>query len=150
MARITAAFALTCILVPVALAKDLCVQVDQGFYAGSVIALKKVKLGPGSFGPVHGYFARFFLSGFPEFSPLDGQSLVSEISGNLVVGVSSYDVISRDTGNFSVGTSISPINIGCTAGSDGKIGVLDTCTAFVLSEFDGAHIIPCEAAPPIP
>ena len=76
--------------------------------------------------------------------------VVSEISGNLVVGVSSHDVISRDTGNFSVGTSISPINIGCTAGSDGKIGILDPCTTFVLSECADAHIIPCDAAPPIP
>ena len=150
MARITAAFALTCIIAPAALAKDVCIQVDKGFYAGSVIALKKVKLGPGSFGPVHGYFARFYLSGFPEFSPLDGQSVVSAISGNLVVGVSSHDVISRDTGNFSVGMSISAINLGCTAGSDGKIGILDPCVAFVLSEFADAHIIPCDDAPPIP
>ena len=40
--------------------------------------------------------------------------------------------------------------LGCTAGSDGKIGVLDPCVAFVLSEFADAHIIPCDAAPPIP
>ena len=106
MAGITAAFALTCIVVPGALAKDVCVQGDKGFYAGSVIVLKKVKLGPGSFGPVNGCFARFYLSGFPELSPLDGQSVVSEISGNLVLGVWSHDVISRDTGNFSVGMGI--------------------------------------------
>ena len=54
------------------LSKDLCVQIDEGVYGGSLVVLKRVKLGPQQHGPVPGYLRRFSGSaGFTDAYPLN-------------------------------------------------------------------------------
>ena len=85
--RLLFALALVGTMASPGLSKDLCVQIDGGIYAGSLIVLKRVKLGPQRHGPVHGYLRRFSGSvGFTDAYPLNGQAMVSS-TGNLVVGL---------------------------------------------------------------
>ena len=85
--QVPVAFALVCALASPALSRDFCVQLDEGIYAGSVILLKGVRLGPRQHGPVYGYLRRFSgTSGFTDAYPVDGQAMVSS-TGNLAVGL---------------------------------------------------------------
>ena len=49
--------ALVCAMASPALAGGLCVQMDAGANAGSLIVLKKVKLGARAAGPAQGFIA---------------------------------------------------------------------------------------------
>ena len=150
--RVGLVAALVCAVVPTAMAKDLCIEIDSGTFTGSMIVLKKVKLAPQSFGPVHGYFALFntTFSLFSFFSPVVGQTIVSS-DRNLVVGLSLLPGTIAGNGAVATGGAISPISLTCLPGADGKIGVSDTCNVFVVSAGNVlAHTIGCKDAPPIP
>jgi hypothetical protein len=47
-------------------------------------------------------------------------------------------------------TRLFPINLGCSPGADGKIGLVDTCEGFVFEVAATAHVIDCDDVPPIP
>jgi hypothetical protein len=153
---VSAALGLVCAIASPALSKDLCVQVDEGIFAGSVIVLKGVKQAPGQYGPVHGYLRRFIPVPSPRFGdafPLQGQALVSS-TGNLVVGLVWPLVVINVNGGVS--TLVAPsanqtLWLACNAGPDGKVGVLDSCPdALVLNDNVASHVIPCKDAPPLP
>ena len=150
-----AVVALVCSLASPALSKDLCVQIDEGVFGGSVIVLKRVKLGAQQFGPVHGYLRRFSPpASFGNAFPLDGQALVSS-TGNLVMGLNwplAFIDADGDTSTLALPSGNQTIWLACNAGPDGKIGPLDPCpNAFVLNANVASHVVPCkDVAPPLP
>jgi hypothetical protein len=134
------------------LSKDLCVQIDGGVYAGSLVVLKRVKLGPQQHGPVHGYLRRFSGSvGFTDADPLNGQAMVSS-TGNLVVGLNwslTAILADGDVTNLFVPATNQTITLACLAGADGKIGSLDSCPdTFVLNDHVASHVVPCKDVSP--
>jgi hypothetical protein len=152
------AIALVCAVASPALSKDLCVQVDEGAFAGSVIVLQKVKLGPQQYGPVHGYLRRFSGTPLPDSFgnafPLFGQAIVSS-TGDLVVGLAWPLAFIDEDGKgstLSLPADNQTLWLACTAGPDGKVGVLDSCPdAFVLNDNVPSHVVPCkDVAPPLP
>ena len=149
-----AAVALVCSLVSPALSRDFCVQLDEGIYAGSVILLKKVRLGPRQHGPVYGYLRRYSGSfGFTDAYPVDGQAIVSS-TGNLAVGLN-WSLVAiladGDVTNLFLPATNQTITLACLAGPDGRVGILDSCPdAFVLNDNVASHVIPCNILPPLP
>lgn len=148
--------ALLCTLVPPALAKDVCIQVDAGWNPGSQIVLKRVNLGAQKFAPVHGYYVRYDPStsaGFIQWNPLDGQAIVAS-NRNLILGLTLHEIAITNTAAILTHSRMFPINLGCEPGTDGKIGVLDACTGWFggsTSPVDiEGHIIDCDDALPIP
>ena len=153
---LSAALALVFTIASPALSKDLCVQVDEGIFAGSVIVLKGLKQAPGQYGPVHGYLRRFNAGlppGFGDAFPLHGQALVSS-TGNLVVGLTwplARIGVGGDVSTLVLPSANQTLWLACTAGPDGKVGVLDSCpNAFVLNDNVASHVIPCKDAPDLP
>lgn len=147
MKRVMFALALVCALAPTAIAKELCIRLNTG----AAIRLKDVKLGKQKFGPVHGYYQDLDPShGFVRVSPLQGQAITSS-TGNLVVGLSFYETTINAGGNFNVLNDIFAINLGCTAGPDGKIGLLDSCDTFAFNGSSGtAQVIACKDVASVP
>lgn len=76
--------------------------------------------------------------------------------GDLIVGLTWHEVSMLRRGNDTVPSlnvldGIVAINLGCPAGPDGKIDVLDTCDGFVANGSVDAHVVPCkDTTPPIP
>ena len=139
-----------------ALSKDLCVQIDGGIYAGSLVVLKRVKLGPQQQGPVYGYLSHYSpgLPGFAEAYPVHGQAIVSS-TGNLVVGLTWSLAANEPNGDVTTlftPATVQTISLACQAGPDGKVGVLDSCPdAFVLNDHVASHVVPCKGlAPALP
>ena len=143
------ALALVCTLASPALAKDLCLQLDTGLYAGSHVVLKDVNLGAQKFGPVHGYLARFGVSSFIQFYPTEGQAMVSS-THNLLLGLMVHEGVLNPDGSADIGFDAFFMNLRCPPGTDGKINVLDTCDGFVSGAGATGHIIDCHSAPRIP
>ena len=151
MARVVLAAALAGLVASQALAKDLCFQMEQSF-AGTELVLKGVKLSPGAFGPVQGYYARYDLgvtNTFIDFAPLAGQAVVSS-QRNLVVGLSFYNTALQVAGTVNALPGLLGINLGCLSGPDNKIGDGDACDAYVDTVATSAHVISCKDAPKLP
>ncbi len=150
MSRTALALALCCLTPSLALAKDLCVQVDAGSYAGSHFVLKKCKLARSSTGPLHGYLARYSQATFTYslFYPIDGESIVNG-RGDVALGIALHDAVVSSNGT-GTGQNIIAVNITCQSGSDGKIGVLDPCDGFVGGQSTTGHVIECKGVAPIP
>jgi hypothetical protein len=150
MSRLVFATVLACIASSIAAAKELCIQLDTGGSSGSRIVLKKVKLGRGNVAPAQGYFARYDPGTltYGEFSPIDGGSIVNS-NGDIVLGLAWHEVAIR-ANNYNVLNDNIAVNVGCTAGPDGKLGVLDPCSAYVSNQAASAHVILCEDVAPIP
>ena len=121
-------------------------------YAGSLVVLKRVKLGPQQHGPVHGYLRRYSGSfGFSDAYPLHGQAMVSS-TGNLVVGLTwslTAILADGDVTNLFLPAENQTITLACLAGPDGKIGSLDSCpNTFVLNDSVASHVVPCKDVSP--
>jgi hypothetical protein len=143
------ALALSCATASVALAKDLCIQLNSGSFAGSHLVVKKAKLGKSAAGPVEGYLARYVGSPDFFFSPIYGATIINA-AGNIGVGVEVANVnIVGSGGSGSSSGSPTVITLNCRAGSDGKLGVLDPCDGLAPNASTG-HIIPCAEAMQIP
>src|SRR5262245_48009673 len=151
--RVPVAFALVCVLAAPALSRDFCVQLDEGLYAGSVILLTGVKLGPRQHRPVYGNLRHFSGSAYTDAYPLDGQAMVSW-TGNLAIGLSWSLVSCRASGHLTTLFAPAPnqtIKLACLAGPDGRVGILDSCpNAFVLNGEAASHVVPCNILPPLP
>jgi hypothetical protein len=148
MSRIMLAFALACLTVSVAVANDFCLVIDSPTFTDSQFVLQKAKLAPRNVAPIQGYFALFdSLSGtYFAFYPISGQSVVSS-AGNGVLGFVMYNIYVSPGGGGGGGTDNSDVTLNCQAGSDGKIGVMDSCSgtinnAGVLTGVVG-HFITC-------
>jgi hypothetical protein len=119
----------------IAVAKTLCVQNDSN---GDVIVIKGI--GKGS-KPVSAYYGEFEGNGYA-FRVMAGSAILS--GNDLAVGLTEYGV---GPGTFLEKTVIHRLR--CNAGSDGKLGELDSCQDVMWSipldsqsSFNG-HVIPC-------
>ena len=147
--RLILALALSCATASVALAKDLCIQLNTGGFAGSHLVVKKAKLGKSTAGPAEGYLARY--AGSPDFFfyPIYGATIINA-AGNVGVGVEVANVnIIGSGGSGSSSGSPTVITLNCYAGADGKLGSLDTCDGLAPNASSG-HVIPCAEAMQIP
>jgi hypothetical protein len=154
MSRIMLAFALACLTVSVAVAKDFCLVIDSPTFTDSQFVLQKAKLARRNVAPIQGYFAHFEpLTGtYDAFYPISGQSVVNS-AGNAVLGFVMYNIYVTAGGNGG-GTYNSDVNLNCEAGSDGKIGLMDLCSGTsnnggVLTGIVG-HFISCGKTVAIP
>jgi hypothetical protein len=149
------AFAFSCITVSLAIANDFCLVIDSPTFTGSQFVLKNAKLGPRNVAPLQGYFAWFdSVSGtYDAFYPISGQSVVSS-AGNGVLGFVMYNIYVSPGSGGGGGSGNSFVKLSCQAGSDGKIGVMDSCSgtlddAGILSGVLG-HFINCGPLVKIP
>jgi hypothetical protein len=151
MVRVLLTASFTALVATGALAKDLCLEV-QGKFENSVLVLKTGRLGKGSFGPVHGYFALNDVgvtNEFIDFYALDGQALVSS-QGDLVLGLFTHEATLPATGFHTANGGFDAINLGCAPGPDGKPGLGDLCDGYVFNVSEGAEVISCKDAPKLP
>jgi hypothetical protein len=148
------AITLSCITVSLAVAKDFCLVIDSPTFTDSQFVLKNAKLGPRNVAPLQGYFAQFdSVSGtYDAFYPISGQSVVNS-AGNGVLGMVMYNIFVSASGGGG-GSFNSDVNLSCEAGSDGKIGVMDSCsgTSNNAGVFTGivGHFINCGKMVAIP
>jgi hypothetical protein len=145
------AVALSCITGSVALAKDFCLVVDSpAVFADSQFVLKNAKLGPRTAAPVQGYYALFDSVSltYADFYPLSGQSVVNS-SGHGVLGFTVYDIFVTGSGGGGA-TNNFDVKLTCEPGSDGKIGIMDSCSGtFGMGGLVG-HFITCGSQVKIP
>jgi len=154
MSRTMLAFALSCITVSVAVAKDFCLVIDSPTFTDSQFVLQKAKLAPRNVAPLQGYFAQFdsVTGTYDAFYPISGQSVVNS-AGNGVLGFVMYNIyVSASGGGGSSGNT--DVKLNCEAGTDSKIGVMDSCSgtldnAGVLTGVVG-HFIDCGPLVAIP
>ncbi len=138
---------------PPALAKDVCIEIANGVFPGSIYVLKDVKLGARKSGPVHGYWAKFEV-GFQQFAPVQGQAIVSS-TRTLIVGLALHNITINADASGQVFAGIFGVNLRCTPGADGKLGVADAC---VGNENGGSpagvpvtgQLVECKSAPGVP
>ena len=143
------ALALSCATASAALAKDLCIQLNSGGFAGSHLVLKKAKLGKSAAGTVEGYLARY--AGSPDFFfyPIYGATIINA-AGSFGVGVEVANVYIVGTGGSgSASGSPTVITLNCTPGPDGKLSTLDPCFGNAPNSSTGI-VIPCAEAMQIP
>lgn len=134
-----------------AVAKDLCVQVDNGVHAGSLFVLKKIP-GKAKSGPILGYYASFDqgLLNFTKFMSIYGGSVVGS-SGGLVAGMTVEGAYLTGTGNLVLDNTTRHVQLSCGSGLDEKLDVLDTCSMFYNGVSTAGHVVACkEIAPAIP
>jgi hypothetical protein len=141
---------LVCAMASPALGGGLCVQVDSGSNAGSLIVLKKVKLGARGIGPAHGFIAIWTGVEYGFFFPVEGQA-INNSARDLAVGLTYHKPGFNSAGSLGGGSPSTEIAIRCVAGPDEKINVLDVCGL----SFDGVspgsgHVVECSAAPALP
>ena len=147
--RLILAMALSCATASVALAKDLCIQLNSGTFAGSHLVVRKAKLGKAAAGAVEGYLARY--AGSPDFFfyPIYGATVINA-AGTLGVGVEVANVHIVGSGGSGMSSgSPTVITLNCRPGADGKLGALDPCDGFAPNASTG-HVIPCAEAMQIP
>jgi hypothetical protein len=150
MIRIVIALSMVCLAASAALAKDLCIQIDSGFYAGSALVLKKARVTRRSVAPVQGYLAKYSASsgGFLFFYPLYGQSVVNS-SGAVAFGITLQSAyVGIGSGNAS--SPAQSISMTCSPQAGSTIRPPDSCTTFLSGTSVSAHVIDCfpEAAIP--
>ena len=147
MSRGALALALSCSIASVALAMDLCIQVNNGSLAGSQLVLKKAKLGRRNVGQVQGHLARYSqfapLPGFFEFTPIYGQSVVNA-GGDVAMAIAIHNVGTLLGSGLTNGTGASPFNLTCSTGGDGSLDEADPCSGFLNSESMQGLIVGCE------
>jgi hypothetical protein len=146
MLRTIVALTLVRITASAALAKDLCIQLDSGLYAGSQLVLKKARVTRRSTAPLQGYLARY---SFSSLMPLYGQSVVNT-AGLMAFGISFQNAY---VGPGSAGDSSgSPhwISMTCFPGTDGTINRLDVCNPRVDGTVTDAHVVDCGPETSIP
>jgi len=127
-----------------ALARDLCIQVDSGSYAGSQLVFKKARVTRRSVAPAQGYLASYSpgVNSFTSFTPLYGQSVVNT-AGSMAIGVTFQ---SAQVGPGSSGSGSSPpqwISMDCSPGADGRVDVPDPCNAYISGASVNAHVVDC-------
>jgi hypothetical protein len=147
-------FALTfgCVLASTAWTKDLCIQIDSGTYSGSELILKKVNLGAGKVGPIYGYLARWDVGALEYYShyPVSGHAM-SSTRHQLAIGLSLHTAAIAPQGGYSVNAGDdTSINLICVPGADGVVNVLDGCACYFDGAYVSAHVVDCDAVPPIP
>jgi hypothetical protein len=141
--------ALVCTTASVAQAKDVCVQIDGGGAAGATVFMRGVKGGRGTFGPVHGYVNYpDTVTSVARLSPAAGEALVSS-TGDLVVGMTWHEVTLYPNGGTNVLNDLIAVHLACHAGTDGKLGEMDLCDAYV-TDFGTAHVISCKDVARVP
>jgi hypothetical protein len=130
MSRRALALALSLSLTSVALARNLCIQFDNGSLAGSQLVLKKVKLGRLNVGPVQGHLAIFsqILTAFGTFEPIYGPSVVNA-NGDVAMGITVPAAGVLPGGGLTSGTGATPLNVTCSTTGDGSLDVVDPCGA---------------------
>jgi hypothetical protein len=135
------------VLAPPALAKDLCIEIENGIFPGSIYVLKKVSLGAEKVSPVHGYWAKFEL-GFQARHPVQGQA-ISSSARTLIVGLTGHNIgINTDASGLLLPGSFD-VSLRCLPGADGKIGVEDACDGRESGAVTG-RVVSCKSAPGIP
>jgi len=114
--------------------------------------LKKVKIAPGTAAPLQGYFAIYSSTTFAyfQFNPLDGASVVNSAGEVTALGLAFHPVGVSAGGGSNGSSDNSSLNIECQSGSDGKLGVLDSCTGFIGGSSFSGHVVDCKDAPQIP
>ncbi len=107
MSRLIFVLALSGLTASMASAKDLCIQLDSSVYSGSHVALKKVKLAPGTSAPLQGYFAHYDPNNFSydEASPVAGASVVNASGTHIGLGLDLYSVDVSANGMVAVRTT---------------------------------------------
>lgn len=141
------AVAVTCAMVSVAWAKDVCIHIQSGNFVGSRILMTKVKTGKGSFGPVHGYIDYpNVITNTPLLGPASGQAMVTS-GGDLVAGLTWHQGMLESNGTANVTGSSTTVRIVCEAGSDAKIGEGDACQTNGPS---AGPVISCKDVAPVP
>jgi hypothetical protein len=150
MSRTFLVLTLSVLTASATLAKDLCIQVDTGGYAGSQIVVKKAKLGARNVGPAGGYMARFDANTltFDQFQPMAGQSVV-DTNGDLALGMMLYDSSVSPNGS-GIGTTSQAVSCLCNGGADRKINILDFCSVVIGPSIANGHIVDCTDVVAIP
>ena len=147
MCRAALALALSCSIASVALARDLCIQVNNGSLAGSQLVLKKAKLGRRNVGQVQGHLARYSqfapLPGFFEFTPIYGQSVVNG-NGDVAMAITIHNVGTLSPNGLTNGPGASPFNVTCSTAGDGSLDEVDPCSGFLNNESMQGLIVGCE------
>lgn len=147
MARSLVAMLLVCLAVSSSDARDICIQLDTGGYAGSQVVLKKARLARRNVNPLSGYLA-FYSQSQAAFStnfPLTGQAIVNPVN-QVGLGMTMYSV---SVGASSAGSSSSAnvsLNLVCTMGPDGTLSVLDLCSGSISGQSVASHVVDCSAA----
>ena len=150
MLRTIIALSIVCVTASTALAKDLCIQIDSGSFAGSVLVLKKARVTRRSVAPVQGYLARYSAGSFPFFVPLYGQS-VANTTGHVAFGISFQAAFVGPGGSGNGSGSPQWISMTCLAGTNSTIDVLDSCSPIIINNVSAtAHVVECSSAPAIP
>jgi hypothetical protein len=151
MFRAVLSVTFVCAMASVALGKDLCIQLNTVYFPGAQLVLKKVKLGPRNVAPLQGYLAYSSRpSAFDSFYPLYGGSVVD--SGGVVAFAMSVHRVFVGPG-FGTGGDMSAtyaISLRCQPGPDGKVNLLDQCSANVNSVDTTALVVACKDGVAIP
>jgi len=147
--RTAIALAIVCVTASAAVARDLCIQIDSGFYAGSALVLKKARITRRSVAPVQGYIARYVAGTFSFFTPLYGQSVVNA-NGRVAFGITFQNASVTPSGSSNGSGEPRSISMVCTPGTGTTIRPPDMCSTFIDSTSVNAHVVDCfpEAAIP--
>lgn len=131
------------LLSSVAHAGPVCIQDDTN---GNALVLQKSTFKRGKAGAASGYMAVYTPTGF--VAKAITVSTVTSTGGYVGIGVTEYPPVIAKLGSVnSIQTTF--YNIACTLGTDGKISVLDPCTAIVTVLGGGApqsrdmHVVEC-------
>jgi hypothetical protein len=145
--RVPAVVLLWALSAPLALAKTLCVQLNNG----DVFVMKGI--GKGS-RPLSVYLADFLAGSTYTFRPMTGSSIVLS-DGTFIAGITRYGI---DAYLHSLGVDNDTVfhNLTCQPGSDGKLNELDPCQDFTYTlpgngeaSLQG-HVVGCEARLKVP
>lgn len=152
MARFALALALVCSLASEVHAMRFCIQLDEGTFAGSQIVLRRARLAPGNVDSLEGYFARYSPSSgkIIQFNPIYGASIVNS-AGDAALALTFHDVFVTQGGRGSGSVGPTTFSISCGPGPDGKLNVLDTCTARNPNVSPvAAHVVDCVPETAVP
>jgi hypothetical protein len=149
--RTIIALSIVCVTASAALARDLCIQLDNGLYAGSALVLKKAKVTRRSVAPVQGYLARYSaaLGSFTSFTPLYGQSVVNT-AGRIAFGITLNSAMVTDGGAGNSSSAPQWISMTCAPQTGSTIRVLDLCATYISGTSVNAHVVDCYPEAAIP
>ncbi len=100
---------------------------------------------------MQGYLAQYDPGSvsYSQASPIDGASVVNSSGMETALGLDLHPV-SVSAGGYGIGSQSTSLSIDCSAGSDGKLGVPDSCFANVGGNTTSAHVVDCKDSPQIP
>jgi hypothetical protein len=152
MSRRVLAIAILSIAASAAQAKDVCIQIDSGTFAGSAIVLKKAKVGKGNVAPAQGYVARYSSATFSYFGaqPIHGATVVNVAGTDLALAIEIPPAAVSSGGSFNGSSSPSRLSMTCSLGADHALNVLDNCGAYLDGSFVSSHVIDCSDALRVP